>query len=144
MEYTLGMILGFLLLCTKAGSYYYLTGAQHQWPTGRLIWSFVITLPLIASNYWLAVIPLTIIIYFMFIIPSEEKEIGIRDWIGDSNVRKGIVDLIAGYLGMHVLAAFGGSIIAMIAMTTYTITCMAMIASTSLLKPKRRRRYVGP
>jgi len=52
---------------------------------------------------------------------------GIRDWIYKSPIRTGLLDTAAGYLGMHVLLALGGSIIATVAMVTYIVTCMATI-----------------
>jgi hypothetical protein len=114
----LGMILGFLLLLVKWGSFYLLTGGGHQWQAKKLVW-----VPVIG---WIA--------YWKFMTPLE-REGGVRDWMYSSPVRKGIIDLFAGYLGMHVLAAFGGSIIAMIAMTTYTITCMVVIFLGIIFQP---------
>lgn len=75
---------------------------------------------------------------------------GIRDWVYKSPVRTGILDIAAGYVGMHALVAFGGSIIAMIAMCTYIITCMSVIFSSIIFKkiskslvskPKHRSLY---
>jgi len=51
----------------------------------------------------------------------------IRDWIYKSPVRTGLLDTFAGWLGMHVLLALGGSIIATVAMVTYIVTCMGVI-----------------
>jgi len=87
--------MGFLLLLTKWGSFWLLTGGEKQW-------------------------------YIWYPLKKGGAE-PVRDWTYRSSVRKGIVDIGAGYLGMHVLTAFGGSIIAMISMVTYTITCMTII-----------------
>jgi hypothetical protein len=59
---------------------------------------------------------------------------GIRDWVYKSPVRTGLLDMGAGYVGMHALIAFGGSIISMIAMCTYIITCMSVIFSGIIFK----------
>jgi hypothetical protein len=95
--YVFGIILGALLLLVKYGSFYLLTGGEHQWR-----------------------------------VPFTDE--GIRDWTYRSSVRTGLLDLGAGYLGMHALVAFGGSIIAMVAMVTYMIVCMSIIFSGVLAR----------
>jgi hypothetical protein len=67
---------------------------------------------------------------------------GIRDWTYRSSVRTGLLDILGGYVGMHALVAFGGSIIAMIAMCTYIITCMSVIFS-GLIGRKLKTFFFG-
>lgn len=54
---------------------------------------------------------------------------GVRDRINESTFLLFMVDVVGGYIGMHVLGAFGASIIAMVAMTAYTIACMVALTS---------------
>jgi hypothetical protein len=68
---------------------------------------------------------------------------GVRDWVYSSPVRTGLLDMAAGYVGMHALIAFGGSIISMIAMCTYIITCMSVIFSTILIKKATNKMKLG-
>lgn len=77
----------------------------------------------------------------------------VRDRIHESTFLLFLVDVVGGYAGMHVLSAFGGSIIAMVAMTSYTIACMTILmwhfvidwakkkCGSMLPAPQKRRRY---
>ena len=50
-----------------------------------------------------------------------------RTWIHKHSVVQAILDTIWGYLGMHVFALAGGSVIAMIAMITFAACSMSYI-----------------
>jgi len=56
------------------------------------------------------------------------KKQGIRERINESTFLLFLVDVVGGWVGMHVLGAFGASILAMVAMTSYTIACMAILS----------------
>ena len=58
----------------------------------------------------------------------------LRDRIHNSTFLLFCVDAIGGYLGMHVLGAFGGSIVGMIAMASYTIACMTTLMWQFIIK----------
>lgn len=53
---------------------------------------------------------------------------GMQDRISESTFLLFCVDFIGGYVGAHILTA-GGTIMAMVALTSYTIACMTMLMS---------------
>ena len=55
------------------------------------------------------------------------KPMPLRDRINDSTFLLFCIDTLFGYLGINILAAMGGGVIATVAIVAYTITCMAML-----------------
>jgi hypothetical protein len=97
-----GMVLGFLLLVAKAGSFWLLTSVKNK-KTGEMEQRVL--------RKW--------------IIFGEKMPL--RDRIHESTLLLFFVDVLGGYMGIHVLGAMGGGVIATVGIATYTIVCMAML-----------------
>ena len=89
--YELGIGIGILALVIKVLSFYYLTGGKKQWKVKYLTLASFFSLIFLQFNYWFAIIPISILAYFLFIIPSDEKEMGVRTWIKKSPTRQGML-----------------------------------------------------
>jgi len=149
--YAFGIIMGALLLVAKYGGFWLITSKKVEYPLNsnkgkityndegkathrekyeqRTVGEALIWIPVLG---WI-LIPFT---------SDITKRKGVRDTINNKPFLLFLTDALFGYLGMHVLAIMGGSIIAGIAMVTYTVTCMCMIFTKIMFgstKPRKKR-----
>jgi hypothetical protein len=78
---------------------------------------------------------------FRLLVPKK-----IRRWIHTQPIAQGVLDIIFGYLGLHVLAVGGGSMLAMMALVVYTAESMLYIylnimarKATEFIQERRNR-----
>jgi hypothetical protein len=130
--YIFGIIMGVLLLAAKYGGFWLVTSvrapATDKWNnillenTGEVIYEFK------QRKTGNALLRIPIIGWIIYPFTSDKtRETGIRDVIGENPLLLFLVDAVFGYLGLHVLAIMGGSIISGIALVAYTVICMLVI-----------------
>jgi hypothetical protein len=133
-----GVILGILLFIAKWGSYTLLTSKKIPKTNsfGEIMYDPVTKKP------YMKIVQRRVKRWLLW-----GKEQDIRERINESTLLLFLIDCLGGYVGGHVLAIGGGSILAMIALSSYTIICMATIMFHFLgvhirwPVPKPKRRY---